>query len=104
MINTTASATDVRPTAGSVCKYLDDIRSQLLNQSQVSKLQKASKLASLLAKGDTTPVHKHPEVLAGAHFPFSLYCLTSLHPLGTLTGDIRGCRCPLLSVQQEIIR
>jgi hypothetical protein len=69
MFNATASATDVPPAAGSVFKYFDDMRSQMLTGSQVSRLQKAAKLANLLANDSHVPFHKHPEVVAGAHSP-----------------------------------
>eukprot|EP01043_Picozoa_sp_COSAG02_P057763 COSAG02_NODE_7070_length_3200_cov_2.047082_3_plen_74_part_00 len=73
----------------------------MLTESQVSKLQKASRLAELLAKDSHIPFHKHPEVVAGAHSPIALCCMTSLPPPGTLTDHIPGAP---LSVQQAIIQ
>lgn len=73
----------------------DDVCSQMLSKKQVSKLQKAAKLAGLLAN-DSVPIHKHPEVLSGARFPVSLCCLKSLHAFTTHTNDDPGYRyrCP----------
>ena len=42
--------------------------SQMLNKKQVSKLQKAAKIAALLATDDV-PFHKHPDFVAGSHPP-----------------------------------
>ena len=73
----------------------DDVCSQMLSKKQVSKLQKAAKLAAMLAN-DSVPVHKHPEVLAGPRYPLSLCCLALLHASTTHTDDDPGYRyrCP----------
>lgn len=40
--------------------------SQLLNRKQITKLQKAAKIAKLLATDDV-PFHKHPDFVSGSH-------------------------------------
>ena len=62
----------------------------MLNQQQVSKLRKATKLAAILAQDGTASINKHPEVLAGVHSSFSLCCLASARPPGSLNVCTTG--------------
>lgn len=76
-----------QPAAAYGCQSLDCCL-QLLNKKQVSKLQKAAKLASVLAKDG--PLHKHPAVLSGA-FQFHILALLHSSVFTCYTRSKDGC-------------